>query len=113
MRKKTKSLLQTYWCSTGGVTWQESNNGNEWLVSCSDSPKYSQTAASYPRLLDRVGDSEEREGDRNVGKGCCTGLTKQDDIQTAGTNTDVQVFFYFSQVVNCYVFETELSNDLK
>lgn len=64
------------------VTWQESNNGNEWLVSCSDSPKYSQTAASYPRLLDRVGDSEEREGDRNVEKGCCTVLTKQDDIQT-------------------------------
>lgn len=75
------------------VTWQESNNGNEWLVSCSDSPKYSQTAASYPRLLDRVGDSEEREGDRNVEKGCCTVLTKQDDIQ--GQTQMYRFFFLF------------------
>lgn len=94
------------------VTWQESNNGNEWLVSCSDSPKYSQTAASYPRLLDRVGDSEEREGDRNVEKGCCTVLTKQDDIQTAGTNTNVQVFFSFLKS-STVTFLKQLSNDLK
>lgn len=38
--------------------------------------KYSQTAAPYPRLLDSVGDSVEREGDRDVEKGCCTGTHK-------------------------------------
>lgn len=45
---------------------------NESVVTCTESPKYSQTTASHPRLLDRFEVCGERERDRNVEKGCST-----------------------------------------
>lgn len=103
--KTTKSLSQTYWCELHGRSGMMGMNGWFNVVTLQ---KYSQTAAPYPRLLDSVGDSEEREGDRDVEKGCSTGTHK------CMTNTQGQIHMYrlsFSQVFSCWSFKTMIGNN--